>query len=140
MEGRYWKLIDEKAHQSTEGIVTSSPARYDTSRSAVLFPFRLKTAIVYHKELVCLIYPTFVVNTSLARSRSSSHRGIMNSWPHITDHVAIVERGSSMLTPSHLLPYFARYFTQPLSPLLSVVSDPVIAHLFTSTLTLSLCC
>jgi hypothetical protein len=34
VEGRYWKLIDEKAHQSTEGIVTSSPAHYDTSRSA----------------------------------------------------------------------------------------------------------
>jgi len=26
VEGRYWKLIDEKAHQSTEGSVTSSPA------------------------------------------------------------------------------------------------------------------
>ena len=34
MEGRYWKLIDEKAHQSTEGIVASSPAHYDISRSA----------------------------------------------------------------------------------------------------------
>lgn len=34
VEGRYWKLIDEKAHQSTEGIVASSSAHYDTSRSA----------------------------------------------------------------------------------------------------------
>jgi hypothetical protein len=35
-EGQHWKLIDEKAHQSTKGIGTSSVADYDTSRSAPL--------------------------------------------------------------------------------------------------------
>jgi hypothetical protein len=34
VEGRYWRLIDEKDHQSTEEIVASSPAHYDTSKSA----------------------------------------------------------------------------------------------------------